>query len=352
MTRSPSVRAPVPAGSHFKRHMERDTVVRLPDADGAGTVGWVRTLMQHGGRRGDECALLRDISAHHYPYTIFCECDNPDAGHPQHGRARHDAADLNALLSVLPPGAGGCAPAAPLASWAAWYAYRGVDPHSPVSLLLSFPLTVYHVLHLVGALDGAPAGARDNGAPDADARDAPPTLAVHYLGPAAREAALAPLFQELAALLPPAVRVLRLEMIGPNAPEQMTSRPMDFEGPDGARLELRWHRRLYDECGLAPPAAVVACNSGIFEYDEWQPTVAFIEEQGAPFYFTDYSESGLLAGALSIREAHGLELSLPATTNPFRQPFNRQLLVPPGSAGNLGVPWLGNGFLAGVLTRD
>ena len=37
--------------------------------------------------------------------------------------------------------------------------------------------------------------------------------------------------------------------------------------------------------------------------------------------------------------------------NPFRQPFDRRLLVPPDTGGgNLGIPWIGNGFIAGILT--
>jgi hypothetical protein len=58
---------------------------------------------------------------------------------------------------------------------------------------------------------------------------------------------------------------------------------------------------------------------------------------------------GMLRAAIAIKEVHGLQLSHPIVTNPFRQPFDRGSMLP-GSEGCIGVPWMGNGFLAAVFS--
>lgn len=42
--------------------------------------------------------------------------------------------------------------------------------------------------------------------------------------------------------------------------------------------------------------------TGIFEYETWHPTIALLDETSVPFYFTDYSEIGLVAAAVGIQE--------------------------------------------------
>ena len=232
-------------------------------------------------------------------------------------------------------------PDKPLASWEEYYEFRGIKPVSPISLILSFPMTVYHALVLSGLLPASTPASTAPFKPDAS------PLVVHYIGAATREAALLVTFAEITALLP--YTRIRLCMIGPMMPSDVM--PLTrFEGGGGGWLEITWHKGDYTLLDLPPADLAVAPNSGIYEYDEWQPCIACLDERRVPFFFTDYSESGLLAAAVSIREAHGLRLSLEPSLNPFRQPMDRGLLVPGvGMSHSFGIPWIGNGFLAALL---
>ena len=335
---------------HFKQHMQRDVSIHLPTDP-----QWLRHCMDHGGSVADECALLRRCGCHTPPYTLFCRCDGEEN------------------LTVLPPAEFSLAlsstmkadlpeprrdettglprkPERPLTSWEEYYAFRGIEQSSPIALLLSFPLTVYHALMLVigGGDDEAVAAAVDISDGVGGQEDVVHTI--HYLGAASREYALLPTFVELARLLPD--KRIKLVMMGPNVP--VGAKSTRFDGGRGGWLEVEWRRGLYHEMGdkLEKPTLAVAPNSGINEYEEWMQTIAYLDERKTPFVFTDYSEIGLFGAEVKIREEHGLKLSLQPRVAPFRQPLNRSMFVPePSASHSLGVPWLGNGFVAALHTR-
>ena len=359
----------------FRRARQTPTAVSLPEAP-----QWVETAMSHGGMFDDECALLRQMGHHRPPYDLFCRCvpDMQLLVQP----TDWVIALVAELARALPPprtddGGDTIAPERPLCSWADYYAHRQVSPSSPVALLLSFALTVYHAIVLSGAL--APADdcaarerheTRDGGGVGVGADNrhdgtqgvgdgtqgvgdgtqgvgAAPPIVVHYLGAASREAALLSTFAELAVLLPG--HRLRLMMIGPATPSDVPPSTR-FEGGAGGWVEVTWHRGVSHDSDLPAAHVAVAPNSGINEYEEWQPCIASLDEQRTPFYFTDYSEIGLLAASVAIREHHGISLTMNPTLNPFRQPLDRGFLIPPGHT--LGAPWIGNGFMAAIGTSD
>ncbi len=341
----------------FGRSMRADVSLEgfgsAPAAHAASDLGatWLAPALEHGGQLGDECAVLRAMGAHRAPYTLFCPCV-PDGNRLPDG----EAATLMELLGALPPprldeAGRTLAPPAPLTSWAAYYEWRGISRDSPVALLLTFALTTYHAIQrgasaaLAAAASAAAASADTDEHHDDDEGVRRRVLCVHYLGPASRELNLLQTFSELATLLP-STR-MRLCLVGPAAPPSTDAlAPVRFEGGAGGWLEVTWHRSDYLEAtGLPPADLAVACNSGIFEYETWQPAIGQLADAGVPFVFTDYSEGGLLAASIAIREAHGLELSVPPSLNPFRQPFDRRLLFDRGCA----IPWMSNGYLAALL---
>ena len=112
---------------------------------------------------------------------------------------------------------------------------------------------------------------------------------------------------------------------------------------------MRFHcPGIYHELELGTPDVAIALNSGIFEYDAWHPTIALLDAAAVPFYFTDYSECGLLAASVALQEVHALSLSLPPTLNPFRQPMQRAQIA---CDFGLDVPWVSNGFIAAVNSK-
>ena len=351
----------------FGASMKVDVAVALPTAP-----AWLEAAFRHEGRLGDECALLQRMGCHRPPYTYFCRCV-PDGELFEDG----GVSMCSELLAALPPpprtsiaedghsGGRVLAPPQPLASWAEYYVWRQVAPESPVALLLTFTMTIYHCIVLSGQLpEGLSDGARGEPSADvaADGRastDAPgqadeAMLTVHCIGPATREFGLLGTFAELAHVLP-SMRV-RLCMVGPAAPvEAAQAPPARFDGGAGGWLEVTWHRCDYLENeGLPPPDLAVACNSGVFEYETWQPTIGHLYDLGVPFYFSDYSEGGLLAASIAIRETHGVALgtppSLPPRLNPFRQPLDRRLIL--DGFSSFAIPWMSNGYLAALVPGE
>ena len=310
---------------HFREYRKTDVRVSLP-----GDSSWLGVAMHHQGSVQNECDLLSRIDVHRAPYNLFCPCV-PDMDPKPRPLEWQLALVAELSASFHPPAAEvESPPVHPLSSWADYYAFRGVSPSSRIGLLLSFALTTYWAIVQSGALD------------------VPDPIVVHYIGAASREAALSETFRELAALLPN--RRVQLIMIGPSQPKALLPETR-FEGGAGGWVDMSWHCGQYHELMNLPKASVaVAPNSGIHEYEEWQPCIATLDEAHVPFFFTDYSEPGLLAAEIAIREQNGLKLSgAGATLNPFRQPMDRGLIV---GGKSFSIPWVGNGFIASLLPQQ
>ena len=52
--------------------------------------------------------------------------------------------------------------------------------------------------------------------------------------------------------------------------------------------------------------------------------------------------------ATALPQVHGLELSMPPTLNPFRQPLERGHIT---GFGGFAVPWISNGWIAAINSR-
>lgn len=210
-----------------------------------------------------------------------------------------------------------------LSGWTEYYNLRDLSMSSPVAALLSFPLSLYHI---VTALNVATKTSLVKGK----------EVVVHYLGPEG-ELDWIPAFSELAYLLG-ASGSLHIVMIGPEVPLPLSGATT----PAGRKLKLTFVKGLYqDEFNSLPsPQVVVALNAGLESYESWAGALETIKSQSVAAYFTDFSEP-CCANAKQVLRATGLHISYPVTPNPFRSPVRSQM-----PTSNL--PWYSNGFVLGV----
>ncbi|KAF3431343.1 hypothetical protein FNV43_RR26074 [Rhamnella rubrinervis] len=227
-----------------------------------------------------------------------------------------------------------------LCSWKEYYEWRCIPLHSPVALLLHWPLTVYHATQVAGVGSWASEISKQ--------------LKIHYVGPEKELLQLA-VFAELHALFP-GVHV-HIELIGPAVPESRDGEKINLcqyahclkpdcfcKSPNdnlwditetlGVTLRLRrgfYHERYRDIAKDLCPDLIIAPNAGIAAYSSWAPTVELIKEINVPAIFSDYCEEACHLGARCISSVTGSPLTLPIQLNPFRQPMvveDSALLLP------------------------
>lgn len=236
------------------------------------------------------------------------------------------------LSSELSPCKGPSSPAPKgLSSWKEYYEWRCIPFHSPVALVLHWPLTVYRALEL------------------ANVDEIGSELCIHYLGPE-KELLQLGVFGELLALFP-GVKVY-VDLVGPAVPRERDGEVVDLvtyarcnetdcvckcpvEGESGS-VTLRFHSGCYHECygGLEKdsfPDVIIAPNAGLAAYTSWLPTLELIKEIEVPAVFSDYCEEACHLAACCVKSVTGCDLSVPIQINPFRQPLRVEesaLLLP------------------------
>ncbi|WOK98915.1 zinc finger MYND domain-containing protein 15 [Canna indica] len=220
--------------------------------------------------------------------------------------------------------------------WEDYYHWRCLPLHSPVALLLHWPLTVYHCFQLLAAISSI---SKD--------RD---KLNIHYLGPE-KELLQLWAFGELLALFPGVQ--LHINLVGPAVPQFRDGDTVNFykylpctegscicksscgdshtKGPKSPNsisgtVNIRLHKGLYHDryrniIKDSYPHIIVAPNAGIAAYSSWLPTVELIKEMGVPAIFTDFCEEAANLAASCITSVTGVPLRLPIQINPFRQPM-------------------------------
>ena len=344
----------------WKRWAAREVAVPLP-----GKPKWVKTCMRHGGRVTDRCALLTALGLHCGIYKVTCECrgdDGPmDVGYADLGPPP-TAAPIGSV--VLPPDrAPAEPPSARLRSWREYYADRGLPADSPAALVLTHSLTLYHILQTLGLAGQAASGGSGPSSSSSSAAAAPsssssssssPTprrVRVHYLGAEGIEFLLGPTFRELAVLMPHLT--IEIDLIGATLDASAAGKAFSIPTRHGATLSLRFHKEAYTRATLArlggPPDVAVALNAGFAtpQYS-WQEAIAALRPTRTPLVFTDYTEH-MLERARQLLAALGHpSLSWEPSLNPFRQPMQ----LPRPNAGATALPFVSNGFIAGVNTPN
>ncbi|CAI0627569.1 unnamed protein product [Linum tenue] len=217
-----------------------------------------------------------------------------------------------------------------LSNWKDYFEWRCLPLHSPVALLLHWPLLVYYATQIA------------------------------FSGKSGPEKELFQLaaFGELCALFP-GVRI-HVELVGPAIPEKRDGEKIDIvdyahcQGADcmcrssslnkgsavsscmssAVTLRLRkgfYHDRYRDITEDSFPHLVVAPNAGIAAYPSWLPTIELIKEMNIPAVFSDYCEEACHLAARCIHSVTGRPIRIPIQLNPFRQPLvveNSPLFIP------------------------
>lgn len=206
-----------------------------------------------------------------------------------------------------------------LSSWEDYYRLRQLPSSSPVALLCTFPLTVYHAIVQYGEVHVTVA------------RMLKRPLRIHLVG-AEKELHMLDLFQEIGFLLPGDLKaeivfVVRKDMLPPAQQTLYTESPFLLQVELASNLTVGVVGGTYgdkdsldpnfDFGQFGPPDMVMALNAGLYAYDSWRNVVEYLERNtGVVGIFTDYNEhSGLNCAALG-----GAESRESLVVNPFRQP--------------------------------
>jgi hypothetical protein len=220
-----------------------------------------------------------------------------------------------------------------LQSWDDYYRLRGIPDKSPVALLLTFPITLFHLLVEYGEV------------PCTVARMLKRPLRVHIVG-AEKEINFLDIFKEVAYMLPEdfsieLVFIVRQDMLPPSLRSTTSDKSQfAFNLTDGLRIVLvsGTYGDSLDpnfDCGSGPPDMVIGFNAGLYAYESWRSVVNFLDKsKGVVGVFTDYNEfSGTQCGSLG-----GANSRESTCMNPFRQPRAMPVY-------SMNLPQFSNGFL-------
>ncbi len=215
-----------------------------------------------------------------------------------------------------------------LHSWQDYYRLREIPESSIVALLMTFPLTLYHLIVEYGQV------------PCTVARMLDRPLRVHIVG-AEKELNFLDIFREVVFLLPQNVSlqlvfVVRQDMLPDNVRANMSN---ELEIPLHERLVVTLVGGTYGD-SLDPdfdchgsPDIVVAFNAGLFAYPSWRNVVEYLHRKPSVIgMFTDYNE---MSGAQCASLGNSRES---VQMNPFRQPRAMPVY-------SMNLPQFANGFI-------
>ncbi|KAJ0239477.1 hypothetical protein HA466_0231070 [Hirschfeldia incana] len=216
-----------------------------------------------------------------------------------------------------------------MSSWSDYYDVRCLPPSSPVSDILSYPLTLYHILTTLSThsknllLKGR-------------------EVTVHYLGPE-RELDWIKAFAEISHLLN-GIGTVHIVMVGPEVPSDLSGTIANTSVTNNSRVKVSFVKGLYQDevTYLASPDIVVALNCDLDRYSSWSGAVEAVNNLRIPGFFTDKTEDACGNAKAVLRNA-GLNISHPVAPNPFRSPVRT-------CAESSNLPCYSNGFILGVNT--
>ena len=229
-----------------------------------------------------------------------------------------------------------------LGSWADYYELRDIPLDSPVALLLTFPLTLYHAIVQYGMVCCVVA------------RMLQRRIRVHIVG-AEKELNMLDVYKEVMFLMRCSpnmadatqrtewkielVFVVRPDMM-PHEHEHMDK--YDFSLCDEGNLHIYVVAGTYNEsidprfdCGTGMPDMVVAYNAGLFAYKSWRSVVRYLDQNaGVVGVFTDYNEHS----AVNCASLGGHKARESVRVNAFRQPRAMPVY-------SMNLPQYSNGFV-------
>ncbi|TFK73086.1 hypothetical protein BDN72DRAFT_762426 [Pluteus cervinus] len=254
--------------------------------------------------------------------------------------------------------------------WESWYKWRSIPVASPAAWLMSYPLSIYHLLvNVLKIVD-----------PKRSSSYRQP-LHVHYLG-AESELNFIPIFSELALLLPHTDLTITIfgkaaynliQLAKQSYPNSIAAKnPVwEYTAPDsvgGSTININlydkaenWTRQaIVDEDKF--PDAMIGLNAGLLSDNNWGDPMMFSALLEIPFAITDYMEQILettvtalptlrteTARMIGEENAQYSKLMEPFETsidpNPFHKPGQRCISV-------VRLPNIENGFCMKLVGLD
>ncbi|KFK28772.1 hypothetical protein AALP_AA7G044700 [Arabis alpina] len=216
-----------------------------------------------------------------------------------------------------------------LSDWSDYYDLRCLPSSSPVCDILSYPLTLYHIITTLSIhcknllLKGK-------------------EVTVHYIGPE-RELDWIKAFAEINHLLN-GLETVQIIMVGPEVPSNLSGTIATASTSNNSRVKVSFVKGLYqDEATyLTSPDVVVALNCDLDGYSSWAGAVEAVNNMCIPGFFTDKTEDACGNAKAVLRNA-GLNISYTVAPNPFRSPVRTY-------AESSNLPCYSNGFIIGVNT--
>lgn len=219
-----------------------------------------------------------------------------------------------------------------LSSWEDWYQLRSIPPSSPVSLLATFPLTIYYAILQHGIVPIMVSQMLDR------------SIRIHVVG-IEKELNFMDFFREIGFLLPAEVTIemtfiVREDMFPNNKSMQNRSTLLSIPLTDNLNLTIiggTYGESLdpnFDISG-GPPDMIIGLNAGLYAYESWRHVVSYLHNnQNVIGVFTDYNEHS----AMNCASLGGSKARHSLYINPFRQP--RAMPV-----NCMNLPQFSNGFI-------
>ncbi|XP_069468329.1 zinc finger MYND domain-containing protein 15 [Ambystoma mexicanum] len=235
----------------------------------------------------------------------------------------------------------------PHVTWKEYYQWRELDLDSPVAALLTYPLTIYHIItHL------AP-----QHFPELNILNKQ-SLKIHIIE-AHKELDLIMVFWELSILLPHVA--LELHFVGDALPPEVDEQHFVLqrkesgvvrakpsftvkEKGDKKRVQVKVYSRPYHSLQGPKPDIVIGFNSGFGLKDTWLSSLPRLQSLRVPAYFTECSEYSCAIDEQIMGVATGGTMSK-AAVNPFRSPFR---IVGIDNC----MPWYPNAFVFHLIYKS
>ncbi|KAL8176933.1 UNVERIFIED_CONTAM: hypothetical protein K2H54_040273 [Gekko kuhli] len=267
----------------------------------------------------------------------------PDYGVGLLGGAEEPVAFLHSgnPFEALRPEGGMALPPAPteppaprtfFGSWKEYYQWRGLPLGAPLAVLLSYPLTTYHIITQLAPQHFPELNILNK-----------QSLRIHVVE-AGKEFGVLMVFWELSVLLPHVS--LELLFVGDSLPRELTASSSSCrETSKGGRRELQlgFSARPYHLLQAPKPDLVVGFNSGFALKETWLSSLPRLQSLRVPAYFTECSEYSCAVDEAAVSMATGGSAS-PAHMNPFRSPF-RQAGI------DNAMPWYANAFIFHLIYK-
>ena len=225
-----------------------------------------------------------------------------------------------------------------LDSWEAYYSTRGLSPTSPAALVLTFSMSLFHIVTRYG--DAAAGVAKQEGRP----------FRIHLVG-CEKEIHIADSFAEFGRLLfnrpggglegceIELTMVVRADCVPPRLKGRLGQCRREMADLPGTRLTIEFAEGSYgqdlnpdEDVGGGPPDMIVGFNAGLYAYKSWTHTVLYVLSSNTLAVFTDYNEhSGTscakLGGAAVARTMSGNYTSTPHRSLISREISDRLLVL-------------------------